>query len=274
MIISIIICSRHNSISDSLQLNIADTIGVSYEIICIDNSQGKFNMCSAYNEGVQRAKGEYLCFMHEDVTFLNNDWGKKAIEECSHIDVGLLGIVGTTYFDQSFIYWPFNPFIVGHHWNGEEHRVFNHDLSVKNVVAVDGMWLFTKAELFKKTVRWDDSTFTRFDFYDMDMCMQIYTAGLKIKIMPQIHINHSSDGNYTPAFYRSCIDFHKKWDHIFPITAHGDISEYLNRSLQYSLQRAISAHDDKLMILNMKSVKLALKIHNCLKKLMFWNHGK
>lgn len=272
--ISIIICSHHAAISDVLQHNIHSTIGTPFEIICIDNSLGEYNMCSAYNEGVRRAKGEYLCFMHEDVTFLNDKWGVKAIEECAPYDVGLLGIVGTTYFDQSFIYWPFNPFIVGHHWNGEEHRIFNSDLSQTNVVATDGMWLFTKAELFNSRLSWDESTYKGFDFYDMDMCMQVISANLRIKIVPQIHINHASDGNYTPAFYENCKRFHKKWDNLFPVTAQGDISECVNRSLQYSLERAISAHDEKLMILNMKCVKFALKVHNSIKRFMSWRYGK
>lgn len=272
--ISIIICSRHNKISGTLFQNINDTIGTPFEIVCIDNSQGKYNMCSAYNEGVRRAKGEYLCFMHEDVTFLNGNWGTKAIDECSHDDVGLLGIVGTTYFDQSFIYWPFNPFAIGHHWHGEEHRIFNQDLSLQNAVAVDGMWLFTKAELFKSKLFWDESTYKGFDFYDMDMCMQVISAGLRIKIMPQIHIDHASDGNYKPVFYENCKSFHKKWDYIFPITARGEIQECMNKSLQSSLQRAIASHDENQMILNMKCIRFALGVHKCLKNLMFWKNGK
>ena len=48
--ISIIICSRFQSISKELKDNIENTIGVVHEIICIDNSKSQYDIFSAYNE--------------------------------------------------------------------------------------------------------------------------------------------------------------------------------------------------------------------------------
>ena len=50
--ISIIICSRFQSISKELKDNIENTVGVVHEIICIDNSKSQYDIFSAYNEGV------------------------------------------------------------------------------------------------------------------------------------------------------------------------------------------------------------------------------
>ena len=49
--ISIIICSRFQSISKELKDNIENTVGVVHEIICIDNSKSQYDIFSAYNEG-------------------------------------------------------------------------------------------------------------------------------------------------------------------------------------------------------------------------------
>ena len=67
--ISIIICSRTASISDELNQNIDQTIGIPYELVVIDNSENLYSIFSAYNEGVKRSKYEMLCFMHDDIIF-------------------------------------------------------------------------------------------------------------------------------------------------------------------------------------------------------------
>ena len=61
--ISIIICSRFQSISKELKDNIENTVGVVHEIICIDNSKSQYDIFSAYNEGVKRSQYHFsvLC---------------------------------------------------------------------------------------------------------------------------------------------------------------------------------------------------------------------
>ena len=65
--ISIIICSMNPDISAELRQNIADTIGCEYELVVIDNSRNQLSIFQAYNRGVQRSKGDILCFMHDDL---------------------------------------------------------------------------------------------------------------------------------------------------------------------------------------------------------------
>ena len=77
--ISIIICSRFQSISKELKDNIENTVGVVHEIICIDNSKSQYDIFSAYNEGVKRSQYPLLCFMHEDILHYTSDWGKLLI---------------------------------------------------------------------------------------------------------------------------------------------------------------------------------------------------
>ena len=90
--ISIIICSRFQSISKKLKDNIENTVGVVHEIICIDNSKSQYDIFSAYNEGVKRSQYPLLCFMHEDILHYTNDWGKLLINHFRDLKVGLIGI--------------------------------------------------------------------------------------------------------------------------------------------------------------------------------------
>ncbi|HEX2957734.1 MAG TPA: glycosyltransferase [Chitinispirillaceae bacterium] len=67
--ISIITCSQKDPSWDIHVRNIRKTAGVEIEYVRIDNRTNRYNICSAYNEGVKRANGDILVFMHEDVFF-------------------------------------------------------------------------------------------------------------------------------------------------------------------------------------------------------------
>ena len=93
--ISIIICSRTVKLPQSLIDNIESTIGCAYEWVVIDNSENRYSIFEAYNLGVKKSKGDYWCFVHDDVLFHSQNWG-KTIEEIfnSNNKIGLLGIAG------------------------------------------------------------------------------------------------------------------------------------------------------------------------------------
>ena len=67
--LSIIISSYQPHYYTALEKNIAATCGVEYELIKIDNP-GLMGLCQAYNKGAEKAKYEYLLFLHEDVNVL------------------------------------------------------------------------------------------------------------------------------------------------------------------------------------------------------------
>lgn len=93
--ISIIICSRTSVISDNLLDNILLTIGADHELIVIDNSENKYSIFEAYNIGINKSKGEIVCFIHDDINFLTLNWGGILIEIFNeNKKVGLIGVAG------------------------------------------------------------------------------------------------------------------------------------------------------------------------------------
>ena len=114
--ISIIICSRNAIITPSLTENISETVGVEYELIIIDNSGNRFSIFQAYNEGVKRAKYSYLCFMHDDILFYTNNWGKALIHHfTNNSSIGLIGYIGTHFIPSVPSYWTSGPFVTAPH---------------------------------------------------------------------------------------------------------------------------------------------------------------
>ncbi len=224
--ISIIICSRNPGKDVALMENINSTIGhIEYEVIWIDNSAGKMSIFQAYDQGVALARYDYLCFMHEDVLFHSDDWGVVCIDRMRADDnIGLLGVAGSIYIARNTNYWS-NAWssIKGRILQGKtvdgkykvDDTVFGNDSCNRNVVAIDGVWLFTKRELFNKNLKWDIETYSDFHFYDMDISMQVLKAGYRIEVI-SVLIEHKSDGKRSKSFWENCFKFHRKWDFFLP----------------------------------------------------------
>ena len=236
--ISIIICSKRSQISHKLEQNIKATIGnIPYEIVVIDNSKNNYSIFQAYNKGVKEAKYSYLCFMHEDILFHSLEWGGVIISRLQH-NIGILGVIGSHYIDQYSEYYHVPGICRGHilqgeYKNGTYYTTLDNRNKYKelgcNVVAVDGLWIASRKELFDNGIlHWDEDTYKGFHFYDMDICIQAITQNLKVQIVDELLIEHKSTGNSNITFYDNCLLFHKKWNKYFPIMVPDIPFEILN----------------------------------------------
>ena len=198
--ISIIICSRFQSISKELKDNIENTVGVVHEIICIDNSKSQYDIFSAYNEGVKRSQYPLLCFMHEDILHYTNDWGKLLINHFRDLKVGLIGISGPRFISQI----PgicFKPIA---------------DANAIEVVAVDGCFFCMRKSVFDK-IRFDEINYKGFHFYDLDISLQVYMLGLKSLCVYDILIEHVSNSKLDNEWLTNARIFFTKWKDCLPI---------------------------------------------------------
>lgn len=272
--ISIIICSRLRKCPLLFEEHIHATIGnVPYEIIWIDNSMNNRSMCQAYNYGVSQARYDYLCFMHEDIVFHSNDWGKTAIAAISDTSVGMLGVQGCVYYCESTVYWTYSGFRKAHiikNNDGKKEKIIEQDYPCGDeVVVIDGLWMFTRKSLFENTIKWDEGSYAHFHMYDMDISMQLIHKGYKIKIMEEIWIEHKSNGNFNKEFYEDSIIFHKKWDDILPVGTIEMSNEVKTRSQKVALiQICLLGKKNALSLkrLQMWPYMIATKISLLLKK--------
>jgi len=219
--ISLIVCSRTNSISQILLDNIEATIGVPYELVIIDNSTNRYNICEAYNLGVARSKFGILCFMHDDITYHSHNWGQAVQTHLDTRQFGLIGIAGTPYLS----------FMPGTWWGSGkiyqnllqspkpgEAAILKTNVAAsefKEVVAVDGVWFCVKKELFD-TVRFDDINFKAFHCYDVDLCMQLQSLGIKRYCIGDVLLSHNSMGALNSSWIENALIFQKKWQHSLP----------------------------------------------------------
>jgi len=224
--ISIIISSADAGLLQQVSSNVAETIGVPYEIIAIDNSKGERGICAVYNQGATEAKYDILCFMHEDINIKTNNWGLILVNIFkNNPDVGLVGVAGGDYKTIAPSGW--NPtgikaahinLLQGFKYNKKEafHYYENPGAqSLAQVSCVDGVW-FCSSKKIAEDIRFDEENFTGFHVYDLDFS---FAVGLKhnIAVTFEILIEHFSEGNYDSGWMLETIKLHKKWNKHFPI---------------------------------------------------------
>ena len=221
--ISIVICSRGSDVPKVLKDNIAETIGVYYELVIIDNTQNKFSIFQAYNEGVKLAKYPYLCFIHEDILFRSENWGKKAISHLADTQVGVLGVAGSHYIARlPGAHWSthINSGNILHNTEGETKREFfkysGNNLASCKAIIIDGLWMCFSKEVFEK-VRFDNITFSGFHCYDSDICLQILKENYEVRIVFDIDIEHFSLGSRNKMWLENLFILFNKWKYNLPL---------------------------------------------------------
>jgi GT2 family glycosyltransferase len=221
--ISVIVCSREPPQWDVHEQNVARTVGLSHEYLRIHNQSGQYGICGAYNEGVKRATGSILVFVHEDVFFMEPGWGRVLLDKFeSDPSLGLVGVAGTQYLTADHPAWlaAGEPFLRGrviHEINNGESfylTVFSWDKTDAEVVAVDGLFFAVRASIFSE-ILFDSTTFDQFHFYDLDICMQIRRTH-KLLVTWDILVKHLSQGTCDAAWQEAGRRFLEKYRQDLP----------------------------------------------------------
>lgn len=250
--ISAIICSRSKDIASDQRSNIEETVGADVEIVVIDNSANTETIFSAYNKGVKSAKGDLLCFVHDDVMFRTNGWG-RLIETHFLADekLGMIGFAGAHFLPDVSMYWDESPFISEHNLttrNRQTEQCFSlehfGENALSEVAAIDGMCFFVRRSLFD-SIAFDEATFNGFHLYDMDISMQVRRTGFKVCVCKDVLVEHFYDYNPNKAgfglFETNLRKFYEKWSSQLPLAVGlegmtkgvvSQLNEYVKRQME------------------------------------------
>ena len=261
--LSIIICSRQSDIPLKLKQSIAKTIGCDYELVVIDNSKNQYNIFQAYNQGVARAIGEVLCFMHDDVLMHTNGWGRIVAKELEDVTIGMIGVAGSHIIPKAPMYWLSSPYIAQYNW-ATSGGIVKEDITIDtfrgelaDVAVVDGMFFCIPKSLFS-TLRFDDAGYTGFHAYDMDISMQVQALGKRVCVTRGFIVEHFwSESQFQNKKYMALLDknmavFFAKWKDSLPIVRGLDEPEIVIQRINNLM---IAAYDAK-KVRQSKSYKL------------------
>ena len=202
--LSIIISSYQPHYYQALEKNIAETIGIPYEVIKVDNP-GKMGICEAYNHGAQKAQYDYLLFLHEDVLFETQNWGLILTQLLSKKSIGCVGLAGGDYVSTYPLPWWQNKERRFFHLNqilpnGSEQKLRIHEN--KNVVFLDGVFIACRRNIFLET-RFSDYL-EGFHGYDMDFSWRASQTHQNI-VSHEITLTHFSAGHPNIEWFKSLI---------------------------------------------------------------------
>jgi GT2 family glycosyltransferase len=224
--ISIIICSRSKDVLKKVSENIEQTIGVPYEIVAIHNERAQLGICQAYNEGALKARYDIYCFMHEDVSFDTQDWGKRVYEHLQNKKIGLLGIAGGDTKSLVPSSWPSYIFeceasFIQHFklQNKEPERIYKtatpeDPSSSKKVACIDGVWMCTRRDVFEK-YQFDEKNLTGFHGYDIDYSLQVLSS-YEVYVVFDVLLHHYSEGSFDKVWLNNAIQLSDKWRNKLP----------------------------------------------------------
>ena len=103
--ISIIVCSISPARLAQFRENVLATIGVPCEFVVHDNRATGYSITHVYNLCAEKARGEYLCFAHEDICFRTRNWGPSIESLLQKPTTGVVGFAGSTAKLASYSGW-------------------------------------------------------------------------------------------------------------------------------------------------------------------------
>lgn len=220
---SIIVCSIRPEQAAELERNIASTIGVPFEFIAFNNRAAGKGICAVYNECAERAKYDLLCFLHEDVAFHTQNWGKILAEKLSESDCGVIGFAGATakypyaYGWQSLRSFTRKNYIRGSLNGGRRSlRRSAGRADFDKVVTLDGMALCVKRGLWEEC-RFDSAMLDGFHSYDTDFTTALFSRGYANYVCKCVLIEHFSVGSFSRGWYESVLRYLQKWQGALPL---------------------------------------------------------
>ena len=98
--ISLITRVQHKHLYDRMVASaLGRSAGVPIEFISAPNPEGQPKIAPTYNRLAERAKGDILLFLHDDVEFVEDGWDSRLVESFASSRFDILGVVGVDKYE-------------------------------------------------------------------------------------------------------------------------------------------------------------------------------
>ena len=213
--------NRDKATCDKFNKSIKNSIGLSkdeFDIFTVYNT-GNISLTKAYNlmwnkvANHNNLNDSLIVFIHHDIHFKSNGWGKNLLNIFNTNDVNILGIAGTDTLNNHCAWWldknqQFDKNnLWGKVWHTDGKKEWKSDFTTVNkkcqkvqpVVAIDGVFMACDPET---TLQFDEQ-FEGFHFYDISWCLKNITQDKKIVVTETLQITHDSGGAIGPEWEAS-----------------------------------------------------------------------
>ena len=189
-----------------------------YRIVVVDNSKGErvaetlnvfqqnfsnitrvdcrelpFNFSLLCNRAAETNSAPYLLFLNDDTSVISPDWIETMLEQAMNPHVGAVGALllfpNGTIQHAGVVTGLFE--MAGHPFRGLPEQPYYFDFThvVRNCSAVTGACLMVKRAVFESAGGFDDKNLPTC-FQDVDLCLKILDAGLRVVYTPFAKLFH------------------------------------------------------------------------------------
>lgn len=223
--ISIVVCSVSETLRSAFERNAEATVGVDYELIVIDNSVRQLSISKVYNLGAAQARYPYLCFVHEDITFQTQDWGRSLINHFEETGARLIGILGAVIKTRtpSSVLIPWTD--LNRQYQTQLYKSGDRDFFFSNphhekrspVCVLDGLFIAATRTAWSET-RFSEDYLHGFHGYDIDFSLKNHFLGTNL-VVYDILMEHSSLGTFSRNWLDTQRLVTKRWRKRLPASA-------------------------------------------------------
>jgi GT2 family glycosyltransferase len=216
--VSIVISSIRPALLNGVLASIDATVGIEHEVLVWDNRGSGKGLAGVYNDMSEKAGGEIVLFLHEDVTFQEPGWGLALTDIFRDPSIGLVGVAGSRYKSRAVSGWytglpGLNAYRIDHLTEGRtihlRHPAIWPEHEVQTV-TVDGVFMACRKSLLKK-VRFDEELCPGFHFYDIDFSLRASKVS-RVVVTDRIGIlHHTLGGDFGDRWMDAALSFHHRY---------------------------------------------------------------
>ena len=204
--ISIVSVYNNKEILENYLLKSLSTQSVEYELILIDNTNGKFKSAAeALNYGGKKAKGTYIMFVHQDIDLECNDWLKDAEKILDTLKN--LGIAGCAGCGENKILEIFTNIKDG--VPAKEISIGVKIKVPKIVQTLDECLVIIPKSIFNY-IQFDETNCQNWHLYAVDYCLTIKRCHKNVFVIPLSLYHFSSGYSFSKDYYSTLKKISKK----------------------------------------------------------------
>lgn len=184
--ISIICVYNNRALLERYLLKSLRAQSAKYQLILFDNSQGEFkSSAEIMNVASRKAVGEYLMFVHQDISFLSDSFledTEKTVEK-----IPKLGIVGAAGKSREF------PNTITNILHGDPPFPVGIQIKTPTRVQTLDSCLAIIPKTMYNLVRFDEKVLRGWYFFIVDYCLSVMNLGFSVYAIP-MDLYHKSTG--------------------------------------------------------------------------------
>lgn len=189
----------------------------------IINSVGHESIAKAYNSGAAKASGQIYLFTHSDVEVMTSRRSmEEAMATAAAENAGILGIAGARVLRESAVWWEQRDQLSGACVHTDKGQYWMTAFGPYGQVCVlDGVFLMMSRRVYERLAGFDESI-PGWDFYDVDISLRAYRAGLINMTFPLMILHKSiGDTSKKPGWHANREAFAAKWKTELPVVCEG-----------------------------------------------------